>query len=202
MIINAILIYAVGLALQLSSCVTILNRCLNIELVSPVYFGNGTVCPRLSSQQIDIGAKVNASFEINAAYDEFEGALLFKLKRSSGWSNIATLIEVDKKETTNVHILIAWKLKDSRIFLRVVLVEHTKEFTWNEDKLKKLYDKNCGWLKEHDNTISDAWLVDDNMILKTSFRARVLKGNFDLSISVSEEEDSHAIRPLFVDLKR
>jgi vacuolar-type H+-ATPase catalytic subunit A/Vma1 len=104
------------------------NQCSNAELVSPVHFGNSAVCPKLFGQQIDIGTKMNVSFEINAIRDVFERALLFKLQRcSDGQHNMDTLItEVDKDESTHVYMLVAWKVKVSRPFVRVVLVKHTK----------------------------------------------------------------------------
>jgi hypothetical protein len=78
------------------------------------------------------------------------------------------------------------------------LVEHAKEFTWNEDKLKKLYDANQGWLKKYDKTVSY-----DNMALKTTFKVEDLEGIFELSISISEEEGNmHAMRPLCIDFER
>jgi hypothetical protein len=205
MIAVIMLMYTVSLELQLPACVTIHNQCSNTELVSPVYFGNGSVCPKLSGQQIDISTKMNACFEINAAQDDFEGALLFKLQRySNKQHNMGALTtETSKNEVAHVHILVAWKVKNAKPFACVVLVEHTKELAWNESELKKLYYENCWWLKEYDDTISDAWLMSNNMILKTSFKARDLDGKLELSVSISEEEkDDYAIRPFCIDLKR
>jgi hypothetical protein len=131
--------------------------------------------------------------------------LLYKLQRyveSDDQRNMDTLT-TDTNKATQVYMLAAWKVKDSKPFVHVALVEHAKEFTWNGDKLKELYDKNCGWFKKHDNTSSSTWLVDDNNMILTTFRVRVLKENFELSISISEEKrDDNAMRPLYVDLKR
>jgi hypothetical protein len=198
------LMYTLSLDLQFPSCVTIYNQCSNTKLVSPVYFSNGMAYPKLSCQQIEIGTEMGACLEINATQYDFEGALLSKLKIYSNkqYNMGALTTETNKNEAAHVYMLAAWKVKDTKPFVRVVLIKHTKEFTWNEDKLKKLYYENCQWLKEHD-TVSDAWFVDDNMILKTSFKVRDLKGNFELSISISEEEkNDYAMRPLCVDLER
>jgi leucyl aminopeptidase (aminopeptidase T) len=206
MIVVTMLIYTVSLDLQLPVCITIHNQCSNIELVKLVYFSNGAVCPQLSSQQIDIDTKTRASFEIDATQDEFEGALLYKLQRySNSKYNMDTLnIEANKNETKCVQMLVAWKVTDSESFVYVVLVEHVKEFTWNEDELKKLYYENQHLLKESNGAISDTWFVENNVILKTTFKVRGLKGNFELSVSISEEEEryNYAMRPLCVDLER
>jgi hypothetical protein len=199
------LIYTLSLGLQFPSCVTIYNQCSNIKLAPPVYFSNGAVYSKLSSQQLDIGASMRVSFEINPTQYNFEGALLFKLKRySDSQSNMDTsTTETDKNESTHVHILVAWKMRDSKPSAHVVLVKHTKEFAWNEDKLKKLYYENHDRLKEYDDTISATWLMDNNITLKAGFSIRDSDEGVDLNVSVSEEErDDYIMRPLCVDLKR
>jgi hypothetical protein len=205
MIVVIMLMYTVSLTFQLPPCVTIHNQCSNIKLVSSICFGNGAVYPKLSDQRIDIGTKMSVSFEINATRYDFEGALLFKLKR---YSNSQHNMDVSTTKTNNdevahIYILAAWTMTSSRPFVHVVLVEHTKEFTWSEEKLKKLYNKNHDQLKEYDNTISGTWFIDDNTTLKTTFRAGGCGVNFGLNIFVSEEEkDVYAMRPLYINLER
>jgi hypothetical protein len=205
MIIVAMLIYTVSLEFRLPSRVTVHNQCSNTELVSPVYFSNGAVCPKISDQQIDIGTAMNASFEINIVQNDFEGALLYKLQMYfDSQYNIDTLTtEVSRKESTHIHMLVVWKVKDSKLFVHVALIKHIKEFTWNEDELRNLYNKNHSRLKEYSGIISDTWFMNNNMILKTSFRIRGSKGIFEISIFISEEERAdYAVRPLCVDLER
>jgi hypothetical protein len=199
------LMYTISHVLQFPSCVAIHNQCLNTKLVSPVYFCNGAVFSNLPNQQIDIGTKMKAHFEIYTIQDEFEGALLFKLQRyPNRQHNMDTLTKkTNKREAKCVQMLIAYKVEYSKLFLYVTLIEHAKDFTWDENKLKKLYDGNRSWLNEYNNTTSYTWLMDDNMILKTTFSARDLKGIPELSVFISEEEkDSYIMRPLYVDLKR
>jgi hypothetical protein len=204
MIAVIMLMYTISLELQLPALVTIHNPCSNIELVSPVYFGNGAVCPKLSDQQIDIGTEMNASFEIYTIQDEFEGALLYKLRR---YSDIQHTIDTSTKEDKEneekcIQMFIAWKMKDSKPFVYVVLVEHSKEFIWDKDALRKLYNKNHNRLKEYNSIMPDIWLMDNDMVLKISFKVRGSKGNFELGISISEEERNDYMRPLCVDFER
>jgi hypothetical protein len=210
MITIIMLMHTVSLKFQLSACVAIHNQCSNTKLVSPIYFGNGVIHPKLSDQQIDIGTKMRARFEINATQDDFEGALLFKLQRKKRGGNrfsiylsdLFKLEEYSDEEVKCIQMLIAWKMKDSKLSLHIALVEHSKKFTWNEDELKQLYYKNRSWLKGYNDTRSDTWIVDDT-ILKTTFNVRDLKGIPGLSISISEEEiNDGAMRPLCVDLER
>jgi hypothetical protein len=205
MIAVIMLIYAISLSLQLPSCMNIFNLCSNTELVSPVYFGNGAVCSKLSGQQIDIGTKMRAYFEIKATQDEFEGALLFKLQRySNSQHNVGTsTTETNENETTYVYMLAAWKVENSGPLVRVALVEHVKAFTWNKDKLKKLYDKNHNFLKKYDDTTSYTWLIDEITALKMSFKTWSSKESFELSITISEEKkNNYAMRPFRIDLER
>jgi hypothetical protein len=206
MMVVIMLMYTASLDLQLPACVTIQNQFPNIKLVSPVCFGNNAACPKLSDQRIDIDTGMYVSFEIYATQDDFEGALLYKLQRNIGSDdqrNTDTLsTETNKNETKCVQMFAAWKVKDSNPFLYVVLIEHAKEFIWNENELRILYNKNHNRLKKYDGTRSDIWLIDDNITLKVSFEVRGLKGNFELSISISEEEGYDYMRPLCVDLER
>jgi hypothetical protein len=203
MIVIIMLIHVVSFKLQLPACITIHNQCLGTMLAAPVYFCNGAMSPELFDQQIDIGAEVRTSFEIDTIKNKFESVLLFKLKRyveSNDQHDMDTSsIETDKNEATHIHILVIWEVKDAKSFAYVALVEDNKAFTWNEDRLKKLYDKNCDWLKKYDDTISDIWFLDDSTTLKMAFNLK----DFELSISISEEErNDDAMRPLCVDPKR
>jgi hypothetical protein len=203
-IIVAVLIYTVSLKLQLPPRIIIHNQCPNTKLVSPIYFGNGIVRSKLSDQQIDINTIMKMQFEISTTQDEFEGVLLYKLQGcSDSQHNMNTPTKGAKNEAKCVYMLVAWKMKDAKPFVRVVLAEHTKKIVWNEDKLKKLYEKNCSGLKKYDDSVSDTWIIDDHMILKTTFEVADLENNFELSVSISEEEKGDdAMRPLCIHPKR
>jgi hypothetical protein len=203
MIVVAMLIHIVSFEFRLPPCANVFSLCSDIKLALPIYFGNGIVCPKLTSKQIDIETKMNASFEVNAIQDDFEGALLFKLQRYSDGQYKIDLLTTENNEETCIQVFVAWKVKDSVPFAYVVLIEHTKSLTWNEDKLKKLYDKNHGRLKKYYGTISDTWLMDNNVILKTTFSAKDLKSTPELSISISKKEkDSYAMKPFCINLER
>jgi hypothetical protein len=201
------LIYVVSFKFQLPACITVHNQCSNTMLAAPVYFCNGVMSSKLFDQQIGIGTEAKTSFEIDTMKNKFESALLFRLRRhveSVDRHNMDTSVtENNKDEVLHIHLLVICEVKDAKSFVYVALIEDNKAFAWDEEKLKKLYDKNCGWLKKYNDIISDIWLMGDNMTLKIAFNVKDLKENFKLSISISEEERSnYAIRPLCVDLKR
>jgi hypothetical protein len=198
------LIHIVSLEFQLPACITIHNQCSNTKLVSPIYFSNDAVGSKLFSQQIDIGTEVRTNFEINTIKNKFEGVLLFKLERYfDDQDNIDTsTTKANKGKATHVHIIVAWKVKNAKTFAYIALVENAKVFIWNEDKLKKLYYENHDWFKEYNDTISDTWLVN-NMVLKTTFSARDLKGIIELNVSISEGKKSdYAMRPFRIHPER
>jgi hypothetical protein len=70
-------------------------------------------------------------------------------------------------------------MKDAKPFVCVVLIEHTKEFTWNKNELRKLYYENHSWLRRYNDTISDTWMIDDVMTLKTTFEVKNLEKTFN-----------------------
>jgi hypothetical protein len=195
--------YVVSLKLRLPSCVTIHNQCSNIKLISPVYFGNGALCPKLSDQQIGIGTEMSACFEINSIQNNFEGALLYELQRYSArpHKDIVTAKAVTK--STPIHMLVIWKMKGSEPFGHIMLLKNIRGFKWNEEKLRKFCNKNYDRLKGYGNTTLVTWLIDDSMVLKTVLEIRKLKENFELNIYISEEEEvNYTIRPFWIDKKR
>jgi hypothetical protein len=132
--------------------------------------------------------------------------LIFKLQiHSDNQYNVdISTVETNEREVKCVQMLVAWKAKNAKPFACAVLLEHTKEFTWNEVKLEKLYNKNHDWLKEYEkyDAISDTWLVGNHIVLKTLLRVRGLKEDLGLDIFISKEEDNFAMKPLCIDLER
>jgi hypothetical protein len=176
-------------------------------LALSAHFSNSAVCPKLSDQQIDFGAELRTDFKIDTVKNKFEGALLFELKRHvefyDQYNTDAPTVETNMNDATHVHMIVGWKVKNAKPYTCVALVEHAKELTWNEEKLKTVYDKNHSWLKEYDDTISETWCMNNNMIMKMSFNAGYLNGILELSISISEEEkDGYAMRPFRINPKR
>jgi hypothetical protein len=203
MIIVTMLIYAVSLKFQLSVCLTIHNQCSNTKLVSPVYFGDGVVGPKSSNQQMDIDTKMEASFEIDTIQDKFEGALLYELWRYSGRHHKGILTAKAVAKLTRIHMLVIWDMNYSMPSSYIVLLKNIRGFKWNEDKLKKLYDKNYARLKRYDDTTLYTWLIDDETVLTAIPEVRCLKRTTELNISIYEgKRYSYTTRPLWINEKR
>jgi hypothetical protein len=195
-----VLICAVSLHIQPSFKLNIHNQCWNVGLVSPIYVaGDGLECHRPPDYKAYTGDIMRSGFIINKLDDTSCGVLIYKLQRRRTHEST----EIGKDTLNDVYLLVVWRVSGSKeLYADVLLMEHTKALTWGEGRLNKLYYKNHNRLKKCTDTISDTWSMDDNMILKMTFSARSLKGNPELSISISEERDEHARRPFNIDLTR
>jgi hypothetical protein len=194
-----VLMYTVSLPIRPSFKLNIYNRCLNVGLASPVCITSDELeCHRVPDYEACTGGTMRSCFVIKSD-DESYGVLMYKLQRKRTHKSA----EISKDTSSIAQILVVWRISESKeLYTNVLLVEHDNSLIWNEDKLNKLYHKNHDWLKEYTDTTSDTWLVDNDIVLKTTFSVKDLKGNPELNISISEENDDYTIRPLCVDLER
>jgi hypothetical protein len=196
-----VLTYAVSLCIQPSFKLNIHNLYFDVDLVSPIYItGDGLEFHRPLDYKVYAGDTMGSGFIINKSDDESYGVLIYKLQRRQSHEST----EIGEDTSIDVHLLVIWCIpKPNELYADVLLVEHAKAFTWNRNKLNKLYHENHDRLKGCNNTILNTWFMDNNMVLKTVFSARDLKGNPELSISISEEKKrDDTMRPFCVNLKR
>jgi hypothetical protein len=195
-----VLMHTASLSIQQSFKLNIHNLCLNVSLVSPVtYNGDGIECHRAPDYKVYAGNTMRSAFIIKKSDDTSYGVLIYRLQRRQSHDST----EISKDTSSATHLLVVWRISESnKLYANVLLIEHTKVFTWNEDSLNKLYHNNHSRLKVYTDAISDTWLMNNNMTLKMTSSTRVLKGNCELSISISEEKDDYAIRSLCLDLER
>jgi hypothetical protein len=197
---SIVLIHTASLSVQPSVKLNIHNQCWDAGLVSPVYVtGNGLECHRPPDYRVYAGDTIRSGFIINETDDGSYGVLIYRLQRRQSYRSAGA-----SEDTSNgVHLFVVWEISEPKeLYADVLLIEYTKAFSWNRDKLNKLYHENRDRLKECNDIISDTWLVDNNMVLKTSFSVRDLKGNPELSIYISEERDDYAMRPFCIDLTK
>jgi hypothetical protein len=182
------LIYTISLTLQSAMFVTIDNQCTNIELTSPAHFIKVATCHG-HFPQVNPKSSMKVNLKIDASKDTFGGALLYHLQR-----------KMDTSMSTQ--LLIIWEFRIDRFYSHTWLIEHGSAFIWNEDMLKRLYDK---YDSQHDTDIilnTEKWLLDDNTKIEIVCKA-LSEGDFEMNIIISEEKDlCHPIRPLWVDLNR
>jgi hypothetical protein len=195
-----VLIYTISLLIPSSFKLNIHNQCLNVGLASPIYVTNdGLECHRAPDHKVYARDTTKSGFIINKSDDGSYGVLIYRLQvRQSHEST-----EICEDTSSAAQLLVVWRISESKeLYADALLTEYTRTFTWNRGKLNKLYHENHDRLKKYANTISDTWLIDNNVTLKTTFSARDLKENLELSISISEERDEYAMRPFCIDLTR
>jgi hypothetical protein len=185
--------------------ITIHNLHPDLELTSPVYFSNGTVCHVLPSQQVDGCNTTETIFGIDPKQKDFKGALLYKLQkkhatRTDNYSNNGTSSVKDMK--TNIYLLMVWDIENYNHGFHVCLIECTDDFTWDEDKLLALYEEyNDQFCVDYAfNMVT--WLIHGDTVLK--IRRDVIYGSdYKLDIIISKGTGKYNMEnPIQIDLKR
>jgi hypothetical protein len=195
-----VLIYPLSLSIPLSLELNIHNQCSNVGLMSPMYItGYGLESHRPPCYKVYVGDTMRSRFIIKSYLWSY-GVLIYRLQKRQSYEST----ETDEDISNAICLLVAWRISESNeLYADVLLLEHAKDFIWNEDKLNKLYYENDGRLKEYNGTISESWFMDDNMALRTILNARDLKGAPELSIFIFEEKKSnYVMRPFCINLKR
>jgi hypothetical protein len=173
------------------------NQCSNFELVSPIYFGHNAIWIEFPDQKVDANTVAVASFGRDIVKNEFSGALIYKLQRKNIESNYPSNMDNTKNTSTSTQLLIMWGSNDrSEISLHTLLIKHSNEITWDEDKLKKLHAMYHDLL-EKDKVVRYTWLLDDVTVLKTVLKWEYRRNMTEIIISeCTREEDSK--EPLWV----
>jgi hypothetical protein len=176
------------------SSVFIHNQCSGFELISPVYFGHNAIWVRSPDQKVDVNTVAVASLGRGVVKSEFSSALIYKLQRKNTESNSSSNEDNTEDTSTNIQLLIMWGSNNRlKIFLHALLIKHSNEITWDEDKLKKLHAMHHGLLKKG-KVVRYTWLLNDVTVLKTVLRWK-RKWN-RTEIIISEVDDSK--EPLWI----
>jgi hypothetical protein len=195
------LIYIVSLALQSIMEVTIDNQCSNIELTPPTHLTKNTTCYIQFPQQMDSKNRVEIDFKTYMYRNIFGGVLLYHLQRK-GNSEYGNRADIDKDASISTQLLAIWEFRIDRFYSHAYLIEHESTLVWNEDMLKRFYDK---YDNQNDTDIifnTGKWLLDDDTKLKIVCKASYRR-SFEMDITISEEKDPlHPTKPLWVDPNR
>jgi hypothetical protein len=132
---------------------------------------------RSPGQKVDVNTVTSASFGISTAKLEFASALIYKLQRkkrfgSKDQSNVSNTLTEGTSISLRLLVIWGYNVKyENRSTVRALLIKHSDEITWNEDKLEKLHSMYFDLLKD-DYSIKDTWLLDDATVLITTSRWR------------------------------
>jgi hypothetical protein len=202
MIIYFVLIYIPSLTLQSTIDLTIDNRRSNMELVSLIYFIKDATCHIQLPQQVDAKSIMKANFVTGVNQNTFGGALLYHLQRKeNGESDDRSDTDATsiKDIPISTQLLVIWGCKFNGLYSRVYIIEHDGALTWNENKLKMLYDVYNNQYQMCSRT--GDWWLDDGTMLKT--KCKILHGGFKIDVIISEQRPlSLPRKPLWLDPNR
>jgi hypothetical protein len=195
-IIYSILIYIVSLTLQSTVDMIVDNRCTNIKLTSPIYFIKDAACPIQFPQQVNSESTMKVSFKTDIDQATFGGALLYHLQKredeSGDWS------DTDEDESISIKLLVIWGCKSDCFYSRAYIILHESTFTWNEEKLKMLY--NLYNSQYQLCTKTGEWWLHVDLMLKTKCKRR--HAGLEIVVSISEEYLKYPREPLWFDSNR
>jgi hypothetical protein len=175
-----VLMYAVSIRIQPTFKLNIHNRCLSVDLVSPVYITNNMLeCYRPPNPKVCVGSVMGSCFTVLSRKTESHGALIYRLQRKQPHEST----EINKSISSAVHILITWKLFEFKtLYADLLLIEHEKGF--GKVNLKKLRHENVSRFRMCSDFAAEMWSLDDNTALMTKFEV-MNKGRL-LNVSILE----------------
>jgi hypothetical protein len=193
-----VLICATSLNLQSSISLNIYNWCQDINLTSLIYFLHGGKWHVVPDQEIDVNTVMRNCLESDSGQDILEGALVYEIQRKL-YNESDGFIQDDSKGT---QLLVVWHGEYTKgLYVRAVLIEHDKGFDWNEDKLRRLYQKYWYPLDVWVDFIGSNWLLDDTTVLTTAIK--VINGGYRWDIFISEERTSnYVVKPFWINSER
>jgi hypothetical protein len=193
-----ILTYVVSLSIKPSVKLDIHNRCLNVDLESPIYINaDKSECHRPPKYKVCVGDTMRSAFTIESDDVSVGGVLIYNLQRK----RIHESIEFGKDTSSTVHLLIVWHIFESKLEADVLLVGHDKVFDWNRDALIKLYTENSERFRWFCSSATETWSLDDNVTFITTLK--IINEDHILNITVAEAgKDNNARTPAHIDLKR
>jgi hypothetical protein len=170
-----------------------------IELVSPIYAGDGVTCYLPPDQKVDVDATTQAGFNIDPDQEKPVGILMYKLQRKNINQSNEEIIS-NEGEATCTQLVIVWKVKSSEEFSAApFLIEHDKGGVWNKDKLTRLVNY-CEIYGARYGSIEKTWLMHDSRVLMTRMNVTRKGGYYELETIISETSIEFTYRLIYLDL--
>jgi hypothetical protein len=185
--------------------ITIYNQHPGLELTSPVYDSNGITHHVSHNQQAGTDNTVEASFGIDFKKGNFRGSLLYKLQRKNAIrtdnrpNSSITFIE---DTIPNVYLFVTWFVSSNYRGFHVFLVEFTTDFTWDDDKLWRMFWKYNRPSYLYHLTDLIIWSMSDGTFIRTKRNVRQELA-YELDLIISEVTWQYStMSPLRIDPKR
>jgi hypothetical protein len=178
------------------------HRFPGVELMSPIYTGDGATCYSSPDQKVDAGSTMQVDFNIDPDQDESIGVLMYKLQRKNANQSNDTII-FNGNEAPYTQLFIIWKVNNSKEFCMVSdLIEYDKGHVWNRIELMRL--AKCYELYDiQHGPIEKTYLMRDNAVFMTRVNVTREEECYKLEITISEtgiRDDTW--RPQYIDVDR
>jgi hypothetical protein len=168
--------------------ITIHNQYSGLELISPVYFSDGTTYRVSPSQQTDASNTMVTSFGIDPRRKDFKCVSLYELQRKyvTETDNQSDNSTISIENTaTYMYLLVAWVVKDYVHKFCACLIEFTDDFTWDEDKLWTLYEEyNDQFYMDYEPRVI-TWSMNDDVVVKMKLDVKY-GSDYELDIVIFE----------------
>jgi hypothetical protein len=169
------------------------HQCPGIELVSPLYCGDGAVGHLSPEQSIDVGSTTQVDFNVDPIYNM--SAFMYKIQRK--------YIDTSDKEATCIQLFVIWKIdKSGEFYIYSCLIEHDKDLVLNRDGMMKLVE-HCE-LNIQYHLFEVTWLMRDNSVLMTRINITTSEeACYKLEMTIAEtsiRDDTR--RPWYIDINR
>jgi hypothetical protein len=170
------------------------NQCSNIELVSPLYYSDGTECHLSPDQRVYAGSTMQTYLMVDLFQNEFICALMYRLKgKDTDELNVVTCTQ----------LAMVWKFdKFKRFHLVTRLIEHDKGQVWDKDRMMKLVKHYRLFNMQH-GLIEETWLMRDNTVLMIRENVTRKEDCYRLEITIAETSvKDDTWRPWYFDLDK
>jgi hypothetical protein len=165
-----------------------------VELVSPVYVGDGIACYLSPDQRVDVGSTMQAGFNIDLEQEKPIGALMYKLQRKN--------TNQTNEETTCIQFVVTWKVYRSGEFcVAPRLIEHDNGHVWDIASLNKLAEGCDGFNIQH-GLIEHTRLTHDDIVLMTSMNVTREEECYILEITISKASTNDTQRLQYTSLDK
>jgi hypothetical protein len=182
--------------LHLPVSLNIYNQCKDIHLTCPIYFNRNGRWHVLPDQEIGLNTVMKNRIEFESGQDILEGALVYRIQRQH-----ANFAKSAQGESRCIQLLVVWRIEHVKgLHVHALLVEYDSEFNWDEDKLRKLYQKYWHLLDARVDPMRSNWLLDNGKVLATTIK--VMNGGYRWDVFIAKGIKAHLEMPLLLDAKR
>jgi hypothetical protein len=173
------------------------NQFPGIELISPMYAGDGVTRHLPLDQSVDVGSTTQAGFDIDLIQGEPIGILMYELKNKKQLNKEAIY---SQDETTLAQLYVVWKVNNYKEFCVFSdMIEHDKGRIWDKNKLIKLAMR---YKTSNIHTpVRKTYLIRDNTVLMKIVNATREEECHKLEMTIIEGSiDEYTRRPEYIDV--